>query len=235
MSTDKSPTSGAAAAPRDEIQATPRTTLKRAAARGCYDRGAVNSILDEALVCHVAFARDGQPFVVPMIYARHENDLYLHGSTGNRTLRALVAGAQACVTVTLLDGLVMARSAFHHSVNYRSVVLYGVAEQVIDEDAKVQAMRALIEHVARGRWDEVRPPSREEMLRTMIVRLPISEASAKLRTGPPLDDEEDYALPVWAGVIPLHLDAEPAQDDPRLRDGVALPDYLRNYDRRARG
>jgi len=211
--------------------ATPRTTLKRMAKRGSYDRSVIHAILDEALVCHVAFARDSQPFVVPMIYARHGDSLYLHGSTANRTLRALVGGAQACVTVTLIDGLVMARSAFHHSVNYRSVVLYGVASQVTDETERTLAMRALIEHAAQGRWDEVRPPTREEMLRTLVVRLPVTEASAKLRSGPPLDDEEDYAWPVWAGVIPLQLTASAAQNDPRLPNHVALPDYLAGYAR----
>lgn len=215
----------------EAIAATPRTTLRRLAGRGSYDRAVVNAILDEALVCHVAFAREGQPFVIPMVYAREGDALYLHGSTANRVLRALIGGAEACVTVTLIDGLVLARSAFHHSVNYRSVVLYGAAEEVTDLAERALAMRALIEHVARGRWDDIRQPGREEMLRTLVVRLPITEASAKLRSGPPLDDEEDYGLPIWAGVIPLRLTAGAARSDPRLPAQVATPAYVVDYTR----
>jgi len=222
-----------AAAASDLIAPTPRTTLRRLAGRGSYDRAVVHAILDEALVCHVAFAREGQPFVVPMIYARDGDALYLHGSTGNRTLRALAAGAEACLTVTLIDGLVLARSAFHHSVNYRSVVLYGTGTEVTDEAEREQAIRALIEHVARGRWDDIRRPSGQEMLRTLVVRLPINEASAKLRSGPPLDDEDDYALPIWAGVVPLRLTAGAAEKDSRVAAGIDAPAYVARYSRPA--
>lgn len=229
-------TTGTAAAQQTTTTAaayapTPRTTLKRLAGRGSYDRAVVHAILDEALVCHVAFARDGQPFVIPMVYAREGDALYLHGSTANRVLRALIGGAEACVTVTLIDGLVMARSAFHHSVNYRSVVLYGAAEEVTDAAERALAMRALIEHVAHGRWDDIRQPGGEELLRTLVVRLPITEASAKLRSGPPLDDEEDYALPIWAGVIPLRLVAGVVQNDPRLPAQIPTPAYVIDYTR----
>ncbi len=214
--------------------ATPRTTLRRLASRGSHDRAAIHAILDEALVCHVAFARDGQPFVVPMAFARDGDALYLHGSTGNRTLRALAAGAEVCVTVTLLDGLVLARSAFHHSFNYRSVVIYATATQVTDGAERASALRALIEHVAPGRWNDIRQPSREEILQTLILRLPITEASAKSRSGPPNDDDADCALPTWAGEVPLALTASAAVTDSRVPADVHAPPYAAGYSRRPR-
>jgi hypothetical protein len=210
---------------------TPRTTVKRRAARGVYDHGAVLRILDEGLVCHMGFVVDGQPFVLPTAYARIDDHLYLHGSPSNRMLRTGKSGLGVCVTVTLLDGLVLARSAMHHSMNYRSVVLLGMATEVVDPAEKVAAFRALIEHVAPGRYPTVRPPSPDEITGTLVLRLPITEGSAKVRTGPPIDDEPDYGWPVWAGVIPLAMTAAAPIPDPRLDDEQRPPAYAAAYAR----
>jgi uncharacterized protein len=183
-----------------------RTRVRRLPRRAAYDRTTIDAILDEGLVCHLAFAADGQPYAIPTAYARLRDHLYVHGSTASRTLRA-AAGSPVCATVTLIDGLVLARSAFHHSMNYRSVVVLGAAEEVVDEDERLAAMRALVERIAPGRWAEIRPPNRQELKATTILRLSLAEASAKIRTGPPIDDEEDLALPCWAGVVPLALTA----------------------------
>jgi hypothetical protein len=186
--------------------ATNRTTLRRLPERGDHRPETVRAILDEALVAHVGFAVDGQPWVIPMTYARVDDDVYLHGSAANHLLRGLASGVEVCCTVTLLDGLVLARSAFHHSMNYRSVVIFGVAERVDDEDEKQGAFAALVERMAPGRTGHgVRMPSPAESRKTLLVRLSLGEASAKVRTGPPIDDPEDLGLPVWAGVIPLRL------------------------------
>jgi nitroimidazol reductase NimA-like FMN-containing flavoprotein (pyridoxamine 5'-phosphate oxidase superfamily) len=208
---------------------TPRTTLKRLAQRGVHEHEAVLRILDEGLVCHMAFVVDGQPYVLPTAYARIGDDLYLHGSSGNRMLRTGRSGLGICVTVTLLDGLVLARSAFHHSMNYRSVVLLGSASAVEDVAEKQAAFRALVEHVAPGRYGAVRAPTPEEIARTLVLRLPITEGSAKVRSGPPIDDEPDYALPVWAGVVPLALRPGAPVPDARLEAGRPLPDYPSSY------
>jgi nitroimidazol reductase NimA-like FMN-containing flavoprotein (pyridoxamine 5'-phosphate oxidase superfamily) len=183
-----------------------RTRVRRLPRRGAYDRATIDAILDEALVCHLAFAADGQPFAIPTAFARIGDHLYVHGATASRTLRA-ASGAPVCVTVTLLDGLVLARSAFHHSMNYRSVVVLGHAEEVTGEEERLAAMRALVDKVSPGRWDQIRPPNGQELKATTILRLSLAEASAKIRSGPPIDDEEDLALPCWAGVIPLALTA----------------------------
>lgn len=210
---------------------TPRTTLKRLPKRGHFDRELIHSILDEALIAHVGFVADGAPVVIPTIHWRHEETLYLHGSAASRMLRSLRDGVEACVTVTLLDGLVLARSAFHHSMNYRSVVVFGTARLVDDEGEKRLALDSLVEHVVRGRSAEVRAPNAIEMKQTMVLALPIEEASAKVRTGGPVDDDEDYALPVWAGVVPARLTfADPIRDE---RSAAELPDYL--IDLRVRG
>jgi len=200
---------------------TPRTQLKRLAQRGAYDHATILQILDDGLVCHMGFVVDGQPYVLPTAYARIGDDLYLHGSPGNRMLRTGKTGLGLCVTVTLLDGLVLARSAFHHSMNYRSVVLLGTATEVVERDEKQAAFRALVEHVAPGRWDSVRIPTDDEITRTLVLRLPITEGSAKIRTGPPIDDEADYGWPVWAGVVPLVLTAGTPVPDPRLDPAYA--------------
>jgi uncharacterized protein len=182
-----------------------RTTVKRHAERGVYDRAAIDAILDEALICHVGFVQDGQPYVIPTIHARDADRLYLHGSPGSRLLRTIKAGIDVCVTVTLLDGLVLARSVYNHSMNYRSVVVLGRAAEVTERAEKLHAMEIVVEHIVPGRWAEARQPNEGEIDGTTILALPLEEASAKIRTGPPKDFDEDLALPVWAGVIPLDL------------------------------
>ena len=207
----------------------PRTTVKRLPARGAYDAATIRAIIDEALLCHVGFVVDGQPFVIPTIHTRIDDTLYFHGSAASRMLRSLREGVDACVTITLLDGLVLARSAFHHSMNYRSVVVLGRASAVTDDDEKVRVLDALVEHVCRGRSADARKPSASELKQTAVLRLPITEASAKIRSGPPLDDEEDYAMNIWAGVLPLRLmSGEPVAD---ARNVGELPEYVRNYAR----
>jgi nitroimidazol reductase NimA-like FMN-containing flavoprotein (pyridoxamine 5'-phosphate oxidase superfamily) len=206
-----------------------RTTVKRLPQRAAYDRATVYGILDEGLVCHVAFMVDGQPCVIPTLYVRLEDCLYLHGSAASRMLKVLQQGGPVCVAVTLIDGLVLARSAFHHSMNYRSVVLYGTPSAVEDPIRKTEVLRGLSEHVIRGRWQDVRGPSEQELRATLVITIPIEEASAKVRTGHPLDDDEDYELPVWAGVIPLHLTAGTPVADPRLRTGTEPPPYASHY------
>src|SRR4029079_619016 len=184
---------------------TERTTVKRLAKRGNYDHGVVHAILDERRICHVGFVVDGSPVVIPTIHTRVGDTLYFHGSAASRMLRTLKDGVEACVTVTLLDGLVLARSAFHHSMNYRSAVVFGTAREVTDRNEKLRVLDALVEHVCRGRSAEVRGPNEMELKQTLVLALPITEASAKIRTGPPVDDEEDYAMGVWAGVLTLRL------------------------------
>lgn len=210
---------------------TERTTLKRLPKRGVFDRDLVYQILDEGFVCHVSFAVDGQPFVIPTGYARVGDELYIHGSQVSRMLRTLSSGIEVCVAVTLVDGLVLARSAFHHSVNYRSVVIFGRAALVAEREAKLAALFAFSEHVIPGRWDDVRQPTEQELKATTVLSLPLNEVSAKVRTGPPIDDEEDYALPVWAGVLPLKLVAGGPISDPRLPDTVGPPTYTVHYKR----
>src|SRR5271169_2058550 len=204
------------------VPKTPRTTLARLPQRGSYDRAVIDGILDEALFCHLGFVQDGQPFVLPTIHARVGDAIYVHGSTVSRMLRALSGGIPVCLTATLLDGLVLARSAFHHSMNYRSVIVLGKAELVSDDEERKVALRAVVEHVAPGRWDEVRSPNAREMKATSVLKLPLGEASAKVRTGPPVDDEEDYGLSVWAGVLPLRLLASDPIPDSRLAGGTPL-------------
>lgn len=217
--------------PENRISQTQRTTLKRLPKRGSHDREVINSILDEGFICHVGFCVDGHPFVIPTGYARAEGKLFIHGSQASRMLRRLSEGIEVCVTVTLIDGLVMARSAFHHSMNYRSVVIFGRATPVEDGDEKNAALFALSEHMISGRWKDVRTPSQSELQQTTVLSLPIDEASAKIRTGPPLDDEEDYAMDVWAGVLPLRMVAEEPIVDPRLRAEINVPAYALNYQR----
>ena len=210
---------------------TERTKLKRLPKRGHFDRETVYKILDEGFICHIGFAPEGQPFVIPTGYARVDDKLYIHGSQASRMLRTLSGGLHACVTVTIVDGLVLARSAFHHSMNYRSVVIFGRATIVDDPEEKNAALIALSEHIVRGRWVDVREPTEQEMRATTVLSVPLVEASAKIRTGPPLDDEEDYALPIWAGVVPLRLEAGEPIKDPRLPDVIEVPEYALNYKR----
>ena len=211
--------------------ASERTMVKRMPNRAVYDRAAIDAILAEGLICHLGFAAEGQPYVIPTIYAPMNGRLLIHGSAASRTLRAARGGIPVCATVTLLDGLVLARSAYHHSMNYRSVIILGRAAEITAREEKLAAMRALVEHIVAGRWNEVRPPSEEELRATMILSLPIDEASAKVRTGQPVDDEEDYAMRAWAGILPLSLDAHAPVADPRMPPEIALPAYARFYRR----
>jgi nitroimidazol reductase NimA-like FMN-containing flavoprotein (pyridoxamine 5'-phosphate oxidase superfamily) len=212
-------------------QATERTRVRRLPERAAYDRETVHAILDEGFVCHVGFVADGQPYVIPTGYARAGENLYLHGSTGSRL--GLRPGMPVCVTVTLLDGLVLARSAFHHSMNYRSVTVLGRTRPVTDPGEKEAALRAFVEHVVPGRSDEVRGGDGRELAATAVLAVPLEEVSAKVRTGPPKDDEEDYALPVWAGVLPLALvPGDPVPDD-RLDPAVPVPPHVAVWDRRS--
>jgi len=191
----------------NQFEATQKTTVKRLPTRANYERESVYRILDEGFVCHVGFVVNGQPYVIPTGYARVEDCLYIHGSAASRMLRTLAGGVDVCVTVTLIDGLVLARSAFHHSMNYRSVVAFGKATVVEDLREKLDALRAFTDHVVPDRWNEVREPDEQELKATMVLRLPLEEVSAKIRTGPPIDDERDLTRSVWAGVIPLTLTA----------------------------
>jgi nitroimidazol reductase NimA-like FMN-containing flavoprotein (pyridoxamine 5'-phosphate oxidase superfamily) len=209
-----------------ELPPTTRTKLKRIPKRGAYDRETINAILDEAFICHVGFAADGQPYVIPTGFARIGDDLYIHGSSASRMLNNLSKGVDVCVTVTLIDGLVLARSAFHHSMNYRSVVVLGKAGMVTDPNEKNNALQAFTDHVIPGRWAEVRWPTELELKATTVLRLPITEASAKIRTGDPVDDDEDYSMNVWAGVLPLRLTSCQPIADAQLRSGIDIPDYL---------
>jgi nitroimidazol reductase NimA-like FMN-containing flavoprotein (pyridoxamine 5'-phosphate oxidase superfamily) len=206
-----------------------RTTVKRKPQRAAYDRATIDKILDEGLICHVGFAVNGQVFVLPLIHVRVGDNVYLHGSPASRTLQALAHGAEACLTVTLIDGLVLARSAMHHSMNYRSVVLFGRASVVDDPVEKCTVLEALTEHLIPGRWADVRGPTQRELQQTLVLSVPIKEASAKVRIGPPLDDEEDYELPVWAGIVPLRLAASSPIADVRLKTGVQPPRYAVEY------
>jgi nitroimidazol reductase NimA-like FMN-containing flavoprotein (pyridoxamine 5'-phosphate oxidase superfamily) len=215
----------------EKIPQTQRTTLKRLPKRGSYDRETIAAILDEGFICHVGFVADGKPVVIPTGYARVGDGLIIHGSQASRMLRTLAEGIDVCVTVTLIDGLVLARSAFHHSMNYRSVVVFGQATLVDDPSEKMAALRALSEHMIRGRWDDVREPNEQEMKQTTVLSLPLTEASAKVRTGPPIDDEGDYNLPVWAGVIPLRMVADAPFDDGRIPEKTEIPGYAAEYSR----
>ncbi len=215
----------------EKFAQTARTTLKRLPQRGAFDRESINQILDEGFICHVGFAVDGQPYVIPTGYARAGDRLFIHGSQASRMLRTVGTGIDVCLTVTLIDGLVLARSAFHHSMNYRSVVVFGRAVIVDEREEKLAALRALSDHMIPGRWDDVREPNERELQLTTVLSLPLAEASAKVRTGPPFDDEEDYELDVWAGVIPLRLVANAPMTDPRLPARIEPPPYALDYSR----
>jgi len=210
---------------------TDRTQVRRLPKRGHYERETVCSILDSAFVCHVGFSVDGQPFVIPTNFGRSGDTLYLHGSAASRMLKTLSGGVPVCVTVTHVDGLVLARSAFHHSVNYRSVVILGKAQLVEDPAEKMEALRIFTEHVIKGRWSDVRIPTEQELKATIVLSLPLEEVSAKVRTGGPIDDEADYALPVWAGVLPLETVAKAPLPDAQRKNDPPIPEYLKNYKR----
>jgi len=204
---------------------TQRTKLRRAPQRGAHDRATIDAILDEALIAHVAWVQDGRPAVIPTLLARDGDHVLIHGSSASRAIRALRAGLEACVEVTLIDGLVLARSAFHHSINYRSVILYGTLEDAPDKE---RALEIFTEKLIPGRWEHVRWPNPKELRGTAALKLRIDEGSAKIRTGPPVDDDEDYELDAWAGVVPLTLTAQAPVPDPLLREGIATPEHVRS-------
>jgi len=214
-----------------EFTPSERTQVKRLPKRGKYDEETVFQILDAGFVCHAGFGVDGQPYVIPTNYGRSDKTLYLHGSAASRMLRTLSEGVPVCVTVTHVDGLVLARSAFHHSVNYRSVVILGTARLVTDPAEKMEALRIFTDHVMKGRWDDVRQPTEQELKATTVLALPLEEVSAKVRTGGPVDDENDYNQPTWAGVLPLETTVKSPVPDARLPKNVPVPDYLKNYTR----
>jgi len=211
---------------------TARTRVVREPHRGVYDRAAAYQILDEGFICHVGFVLDGQPFVIPTAYGRVGDNLYIHGSAASRMLRNLDKGISVCVTVTLLEGLVLARSIFNHSMNYRSVVVLGTAMAVAQPEEKLEALKSLSEHILPRRWAESRQPNEKELKATLVMRLPIEEFSAKVRQGPPIDDEEDYSFPTWAGVIPLEMVPGAPENDPRLDPKTPVPAYVRRYSRK---
>jgi uncharacterized protein len=206
-----------------------RTELRRTPRRGSREWQTISQILDAGFLAHVGFCVDGQPFVIPTLYGRTGEKLYLHGSAASRMLRELERGIPACVTVTLVDGLVLARSAFHHSMNYRSAVAFGRARKIADPGQKIECLRAISERLIAGRWKDVREPSKQELEATTVLEFSIHEASAKVRTGPPVDSPDDYGLPVWAGVIPLEMRAQPPIPDEKLMEGVPLPECIRRY------
>jgi len=210
------------------MKLTKRTELRRLPKRGSHEAQTIYAILDAGFLAHVGFQMNGQPFVIPTLYGRQENKLYLHGSAASRMLGELETSMPVCINVTLVDGLVLARSAFHHSMNYRSVVAFGSARKIDDPEQKTQALRVISEHLIAGRWNDVRSPTGKELKATSVLEFSIEEASAKVRAGPPLDDEEDYSLPIWAGILPLRLEAKTPVPDPRLQDGVKAPPYVQH-------
>jgi nitroimidazol reductase NimA-like FMN-containing flavoprotein (pyridoxamine 5'-phosphate oxidase superfamily) len=214
----------------DVFPKTARNKVKRMPERGHYDAATIYPIVDAALICHVGFALDGQPYVIPTLHARQDDMILLHGAKGSRLLRHIQSGGEVCITITLIDGIVLARSVFHHSINYRSVVLFGTGAVIEDDQARLQALEAFTERLIPGRWQDARQPSALELKQTTIVAVPIASASAKLRSGPPGDEAEDYDLPVWAGVLPLRQIAGIPLADPQLRPGVELPAYIREFD-----
>ena len=212
---------------------TDRVTVRRRPQRGAYDEATIVAILDATFLCHVGFVLDGQPFVIPTSFGRSGRTIYIHGAAASRMLRELSTGLPVCVTVTLVDGLVLARSIFHHSINYRSVVILGSATPCEGEE-KLRGLKVVSDHIVPGRWAEVRPPNPIELRTTSLLKLEITEASAKIRQGPPIDDEEDYALGCWAGVLPFTLAAQEPMSDPLLASGIAVPDYIRAFPARQR-
>lgn len=215
----------------DRIEPTPRTTVRRLSNRAVCKREVIYEILDEALTCHVGFVDNGQPFVIPTMHVRIDDRLYIHGSPGSRMIQRVRDGAPTCITVTLLDGLVLARSHMHHSMNYRSVLVLAAGVEIKQEEKKLAVLESLVKHVVRGRWHDARQPYQRELAATAVVSFALDEASAKVRTGPPIDEEEDYALRFWAGVIPLALRAEEPISDPRLSPGIEPPEYAASYAR----
>lgn len=214
-----------------EFEKTTLNKVQRLPQRGHYDKKTIYDIVDESLICHVGFVQDGQPFVIPTIHVRIDDTIYLHGAVANRMLSNLTSGNPVCLTMTLIDGIVFARSVFHHSMNYRSAMIFGKGREVTDKTEKDKAFLALTEHIAKGRWDEARVPNEKETKTTAIVAIEIESASAKIRTGPPKDDEEDYDLNVWAGIMPMRIQfLEPIADE-KLKPGITIPKYIKEYKR----
>lgn len=209
------------------VAPSPRTQVRRLPERGAYDRATVHAVLDAAFVCHVGFIADGSPVVIPTAYGRRDDHVYLHGSAASRMLRSLRDGVDVCFTVTVIDGLVLARSVFHHSMNYRSVMVFGRATAVEDREEKLEALQAITENIMRGRWNAARQPSPQELKATLVLALPLDEASAKIRTGPSKDEPEDYALPIWAGIVPARLAFAEPVPDPKLLPGIPMPAHVR--------
>jgi uncharacterized protein len=216
----------------DNFSPNERTRVIREPQRGIYDRATIYKILDEAFICHVGFTLDAQPYVIPTMFARVADAIYFHGSAASRMLRSVSAGIPVCVTVTLVDGLVLARSVFNHSMNYRSVVALGKAILVDSAPEKIQALHAFTEKIIPGRWEEARRPNEKELKATSILRLELTEASAKVRVGPPEDDAEDYALPIWAGVLPMELKPTDPIRDERCDPSISVPSYVSHYRRK---
>ncbi len=204
-----------------------RTRVKRIPDRGHYDKDTIYPIIDEALICHVGIVHENNPVVIPTIHARDGDTLYIHGSAASRMLKTIPGQQNICITITLMDGIVLARSAFHHSMNYRSVVIFGPGKIVDDPEEKWNALKVVSDHLIPGRWEDARQPTQKEMDATTVIAIPLNEASAKLRKGPPGDDDEDYALPIWAGVLPLSLEKGELIPDPVLPDSIPIPDYLK--------
>jgi hypothetical protein len=205
----------------------PRAKINRLPARGFYDKETIYQIIDEALYCHVSFVQSNQPYIIPIIHARMGDRIVIHGAKGSRLLKHLAKGNEVCIAITLMDGLVIARSVFHHSMNYRSVVLFGKGKLVKDKVKKLEALKAITDHLIPGRWEDAREPNEKELNATTVVSIDIDEASAKIRTGPPIDDVEDYNLPVWAGVIPISLKFSTPENDPQLKKDIVLPNYIK--------
>jgi uncharacterized protein len=216
-----------------DFSKTDTTRIRRLPKRGHYDRSTIYQILDEALICHVGFVESGQPYVIPINFARMGDALVMHGANASRLLRHIADGHPVCVEATVVDGLVLARSVFHHSVNYRSVVLFGRGKLIKKDEQKLAALEAITEHLIPGRWQEARLPNRKELNATSVVSIEIESASAKVRTGPPVDDEADYSLPVWAGLLPIEARALSPRRDEQQADDVPLPGYIAHYSRKA--
>ncbi len=217
----------------DAFPKTARNKVKRLPERGHYDAATIYPIVDAALICHVGFVLEGQPFVIPTLHARQDDTILLHGAKGSRLLRYIQSGGEVCITITHVDGIVLARSVFHHSINYRSAVLFGKGSVIEDEQAKWQALEAFTERLIPGRWQDARPPNTLELKQTTVIAVQIESASAKLRTGPPGDEADDLDLPVWAGVLPLRQITGAPLADPQLSPGIELPDYIRDFDLRS--
>jgi nitroimidazol reductase NimA-like FMN-containing flavoprotein (pyridoxamine 5'-phosphate oxidase superfamily) len=211
---------------------TARNKVKRHPERGNYDAETIYPIVDEALICHVGFVQDNQPYVIPTLHARQDDTILLHGAKGSRLLRHIEAGGEVCISVTLIDGIVLARSVFNHSINYRSAVIFGTGYRIEGDEAQLQALEIFTERLIPGRWQDARPPNAVELKQTTIVAVTIESASAKVRTGPSRDSDEDLDLPVWAGVLPLRQQSGTPIADPCLNPGIELPDYIRNYERK---